>query len=198
MVKVLSFALALIILASCCHAISMGSLVKERYIKINENETAMFKALFWNVENKTYEIELVTKNTPQNFTVMIKPERFFLDNAKGTEYILLPYVSTAVKAVPVDIIVIPPAFAEGRYNFTIVERIVSNESGIIFLPESSINLVLDILGHSIKNDNDVASIVIETPENITEVKNYDNYENIFYIIIIVAILLISMTIYKLS
>lgn len=193
MEKALSFFIMLLVMASCCHALSMGSLVKENNIKINENETARFDILFWNANSEPYEVELIKKYVPENITIIISPDKFSLDKSDGSEYIYLS--SGLVKATPVSVVVIPEKSVNGKYNITIVERVLAHKDGMLFLPESSINLFLEI-GKTPEYKENVVNLVIENKETAEQtVKNNNN----FYIIIILLIIIIfSLVIYKLS
>ncbi|MEM7819639.1 MAG: hypothetical protein QXD48_02310 [Candidatus Aenigmatarchaeota archaeon] len=194
MVKILSFFIALILFFSYAHAIGIGSSIRNNYIKIIENETVTVKAIFWNRENNTYEIEIYAKDVPENFSIFIEPNKFLLNRTTGSEYIILPSPNEVISATPVLIKIFPIGAIWGQYNITIIAKIVLPENKITFLQEQEFRLIIDTdkQNYNEKNEHVNNISIIETDKENDEQKDNN------YIIAIFIILLISVIIYKLA
>jgi hypothetical protein len=195
--------LFLIILSTRAYAISMGTVVKNDFAKIEVGESANFKVLFWNIENESYKVELDKKEAPENWVIIVEPNNFNLNASVGKEYIKLPYENDYVKATPVDIIVKPANSTNpGKYDIVVIARasLPSNEIG--FSQERLFKFVVEINNPLFFEDSKKQNQnIYQNKENQdTSIEINLSQENVnfnyFYITSILLILLISFLIYK--
>lgn len=111
-------------LPNVAQAISLSSVAKKNFARIQQGETAEFTLLFWNIEDFSYVLTLSTEQAPENWTVIIAPEKIIMNQSKiGPPYDEGEYVNTNhgnVKAVPVKVYVKVPSSDElGTYEVII-------------------------------------------------------------------------------
>jgi hypothetical protein len=194
-------------------AISFGSLLKKDLAIIKADESAKFEILFWNVEDKPYEVKLEVEEYPENWFVIIQPKEFTLSSSLGEEYINLPYLEKPVKAFLVNVFVKPSNSIPGKYQVVIRAKAGIPQEGIAFFQERKFNLLVEI--KSEENFENTSSIKAEPSFSIEKIAEKINFEarelknvvnsigeivvksnSIFYILAIIAILIISFIIYK--
>ncbi|MEM5872563.1 MAG: hypothetical protein QXD55_01750, partial [Candidatus Aenigmatarchaeota archaeon] len=134
--------LFLIITSAKVYALSMGSVLKNDYVKTSIDKSVKFTALFWNSENESYIVELSVKEAPKDWIILIEPNNFVLNSSFGKEYISLS--NGYVRATPVDVIVKPNLAKHRKYNIKIAAKTILPQSGISFSQERLLKLVVEI------------------------------------------------------
>lgn len=197
MEKLLSLAtLAFFVLLPSAEAISLGTLVKSDVAIVGMNESTKFTILFWNVESSPYPVKMEVESSPENWVVVIQPERFLLDSTVGSESIFLPYKKEPVRAFPVNIFVKPVSAKPGKYDLILSAVAGDKDSSISFFQERRFKLTVEVEGKVDAEKSNFTTL----PEpsmptgGLATVENYSNY--IFYAVALVCILFISMLIYK--
>jgi uncharacterized membrane protein len=176
-------------------AISFGSLLKKDFAQIKANELAKFEILFWNVEEKPYQVQLKVEKAPEDWLVMIQPKEFTLSSSTGEEYISLPYSEKPAKAFPVNVFVKPENSKAGKYQVLIKARAGLPGEGISFFQERDFKLNIEIEGE--KNQEFENKTLIEQKPLSSIEKITEQAPSAFsYIFTIIGILVISLIIYK--
>jgi len=118
--------------------INLSTIQKNQYSQVRIGESTEFIVLFWNTENYTFPIELSVKQAPENFSIIIRPEKFMIEPSlvnslpaeADKEYVDTP--KGLMKAFPVRIIVKPSSSAtSGEYDIYVKVEAISTEAGII-------------------------------------------------------------------
>ncbi len=193
----------------------MGSVAKNKFAEISNDESVKFKMLFWNAEDESYIMKLSIKESPENWTVILDPAEFALKKTIGEEYINLPHTNEIIKAKVVNLFVKPGSNSEpGKYFVTIKAEpeLSQRETGNInVIPARILKFEIDFKGFDIlgsKNINEEQKNTIEFFENGLEyngesvkISNSGNEEKktdkkYFYFIIIFLVVIISIIIYK--
>jgi len=209
--KILMIILFLILISSNVYAINLGSVAKNSFAEISNGESTKFTMLFWNRESESYDVRLLVKDSPKDWTVIIDPDEFMLNKSTGEEYINLPYSNENVKAKVVNIFVKPDNLSKpGKYSVTVKTETNLNQSEanqLSVIPERLFTFEIDLKGPATPNDS-VESIV-KIPTNETETKN-DSLESYylkvddktdkkyFYLAILSLVVIVSIIIYKKS
>ena len=197
MEKLLSLAiLSFFILLPSVEAISLGTLVKNDFVTVKQNESAKFTILFWNVESSPYIVETKIESSPENWVIIVNPERFLLDSTTGSESIFLPYQKNPVRAFPVNVFVKPVSAKPGNYTLVLSAVAGYPSNTINFFQERKFKLTVEVEGKAEAEGSSQTSIQepsMPTGET-TKVQNYLNY--IIYAVALVCILFISLLIYK--
>ncbi len=207
--------LFLILLSSGVHAINMGSVAKNKFAEISNDESVKFKMLFWNAEDESYTMKLSTKEAPENWIIILDPSEFVLNKTVGEEYINLPYSNEIIKAKVVNLFVKPVINSKsGKYFITIKAepRLSQNEiDGINIIPTRILKFEIDLENFEViesKNIKEEQKNTIEFFEKSLEyngesvkISNSENEEKkmdkkYFYFIIIFLVAIISIIIYK--
>ena len=197
--EILLVILLLAMLSSNAYALSLGSIAKNDFAEISLGKSAKFQMLFWNPENDSYIVRMSVEYAPQDWTIIIDPNEFVLNNSVGEEYISLPYDKN-IRAKTVNVFVKPnEGSVSNRYNITIGAYAVSpTESSLVVIPRRSFNLVVDLEGleDAAKIENNTDTVVSDSRilDNIAE--SEDNNEKIFYIAVIALIVGLSIFLYK--
>ena len=215
MVKILLKALVVvfffILLSSGAYAISLGSVAKNKFDEISNDESTKFTMLFWNIENESYTVKLSVKESPKDWVVIIDPIEFILNKSVGEEYVSLPYLNENIRAKVVNVFVKPDIKSEtGKYFIVIkaeteLPRLEIN--GMNMIPERLFQFEINL--KSFTNSNDNVDKKLEFHENSVDVKNekiemknltIENKLNkeYFYFIAVFLIITISIIIYKKS
>jgi len=142
--------LAFTVFSTTVHAIGFGTVQKVFFANITQGETAESIILFWNIEDTPAQIEMSVRQTPDNWIVKIRPERFLLNKSKigppydDGEYIGLPGIGD-VKTLPVRIIAsVPKSANPGSYDVLVTARLVGSSSGIAAVQERTFKLAVDV------------------------------------------------------
>ena len=176
-------------------AISFGSLLKKDFAQIKANELAKFEILFWNVEEKPYQVQLEVEKAPEDWLVMIQPKEFTLSSSIGEEYISLPYLEKSAKAFLVNVFVKPENSKAGKYQVLIKARAGLPSEGISFFQERDFKLNIEIEGEKnqeVENKTSIEQKPLSSIEKIAE----QAPSAFSYIFAIIGILVISLIIYK--
>ncbi len=137
--------LFLIVISARAYAINMGTVVKNDFSKINVDESAKFKVLFWNVENEPYQIKIDIREVPKDWIVIVYPELFSLNSSVGNENIKLPYEDGYTKATSVDVIVKPANYTKpGKYNIILTAKSLTPQNGISISQERMFTLTVEV------------------------------------------------------
>jgi hypothetical protein len=197
MEKLLSLAILLFfILLPSVEAISLGTLVKNDFAAVKQDESAKFTILFWNVESSPYIVETKIESSPENWTVIINPERFLLDSTTGSESIFLPYQKNPVRAFPINVFVKPVSAKPGNYTLVLSAAAGYPGNTINFFQERKFKLTVEVEGKAEAEGSSQTSI--QEPSMPTgetaQVQNYLNY--VLYVVVLVCILFVSLLIYK--
>ena len=141
---------------------ALGTLQKKSYLEINPGQVAEFSILFWNQE--PIEIELKEKVIPTDWTVIVEPKNFILDDKITSSEVMMTQ-DGYVKALPVKVLVISPEDVKpGNYEIVINMIAGKKDRDVTFFQEKNFNFRVNIPGE-----------VIEQKENISEpIKNYPN------------------------
>lgn len=187
---------------------SLGSVLKNDYAETRSEESAVFTALFWNSGGDTFDVELNVADAPDGWTVVILPEKFSIDSSKGSERMALPYADENVGAVPVKIIVKPGRVENTENTVTISARSRLPGSGNLnFFQERRLLLKVDIINVFEPAPEEDRNVAVTVPDDIVigsnpkeaaaseESKPEDN-SSLFYTIIFVGILAVSIAIYR--
>jgi uncharacterized membrane protein len=176
-------------------AISFGSLLKKDFAQIKANESAKFEILFWNVEEKPYQVQLEVEEAPEDWLVMIQPKEFTLSSSTGEEYISLPYLEKPTKAFLVNVFVKPENSKAGKYQVLIRARAGLPEQSISFFQEREFKLIVEIEGEKIQKIENKTSIEQKPLPSIGKIA--EQMPSTFsYIFAIISILVLSAIIYK--
>lgn len=206
--KILIIILFFALLSSDVYAISLGSVVKSNVAETSNSESIKFTMLFWNVENESYTVKLSATDSPKDWTIIIDPNEFILNNSVGEEYIKLPYMDENAKAKVVNIFVKPDSNSKpGKYFISIkAEAIPQNEiNDVAIIPEKLFRFEVNLKGFTMSNDNiennieySKGELKVENPKiNNLKIENKINKEY-FYFIVISLVILTSIIIYKKS
>lgn len=178
---------------------AIGSLQKDSFIKIEKNGIANFKIIFWNTENVSYFVKLKVREKPENFFVLIEPSEFILfPSQKGPPYEKKEYVSLPsgdFEAFPVNIYV--KDFGELGEKEVLITALIGSEKGqLAFLMEKTFSFKVKIDSSlQIKETNETNPVFI--PFNISSYeKRAIDLKPIFYILITIVFILISVLIYR--
>ncbi|MEM5853616.1 MAG: hypothetical protein QXG39_00715 [Candidatus Aenigmatarchaeota archaeon] len=174
-------------------AMSFGTVLKKDFVTIKSNESAKFEILLWNVEEKSYQVQIEVEKAPENWFVIVQPKEFLLNSSSGDEYINLPYSEKPAKAFSVRVFVKPENAKPGDYEILIKARAGFPSEGIVFLQEREFKLRVEIEGETIENKTSnetekfspLAGKLIEESSSILS-----------YILVIICILVVSGLIYK--
>ena len=202
MAKLLSYMILISILISAeSYAMSMGTVAKNDFVKIEAGNSAKFSLLFWNVGNESYNVSLYW-NVPEGWSVIIEPENFVLNSSFGKEYIKLSYASDYVKATPVDILVLPPSeVSPDVYNITINAIAEKSSDSISISQERVFNLKVKLENPLFfeskeeRNDTRSGGYLYASDEYSIE---KDAVKNDYFLIVIIVIIFISLLVYKYS
>jgi hypothetical protein len=176
-------------------AISFGSLLKKDFAQIKINESAKFEILFWNVEEKPYQVQLEVEEAPEDWLVMIQPKEFSLSSSTGEEYISLPYLEKPAKAFLVNVFVKPENSKAGKYQVLIKAKAGLPGQGISFFQERDFKLIVEIEGEKIQEVENKTLIEQKPLPSIEKIA--EQVPSVFsYIFAIIGILVISLIIYK--
>jgi uncharacterized membrane protein len=201
-----SFAIIFFVLLSTeVYAINLGSIVKNDFAQTTNYESVKFKMLFWNVESESYTLKLTVKEAPEDWTVIIDPDEFVLNNSVGEEYIKLPYMNENTRAKVVNLFVKPDLNSKaGNYSvFVEAETKTSDEtSGIEIVPQRLMKFVIDLRG--IETSDEVDSNIPPEGNNQNESENSElistgeDIENnsYFYFIVLFLVIIASIILYK--
>jgi len=176
----------------------MGTVVKKDTLSIKDGESAKFTILFWNVENVSYKAVLDVKESPKDWTVVIQPREFILDSSTGEEYIKLPYMEKSVRALPINVFVKPENAEAGEYHVFVNVRAGLPGETLSFFQERQFDLTINLEGSGQKQETEnrtSTSVDKEktfTGESVLQI----SFNYIFYLVISVCILIISIVIYK--
>jgi uncharacterized membrane protein len=193
--------LFLIVISARAYAINMGTVVKNDFSKINVDESAKFKVLFWNVENEPYQIKIDIREVPKDWIVIVYPELFSLNSSVGNENIKLPYEDGYTKATSVDVIVKPANYTKpGKYNIILTAKSLTPQNGISISQERMFTLTVEVenpLYFEEKNEQKASAPKPQQSQNQIQ-GNFliTNSSNQFYAIIIFITLVISFLIYR--
>lgn len=202
--KFLSFIIIFLgVLSTGAYAINMGAVVRNDFAKINVDESAKFKVLFWNTEND-YRLELSVKEAPENWIIIIEPNNFILNSYTGKEYIRLPYKTDSIKATPIDVIVKPSNSTNpGKYELTVSANSVLPSNGISLSQERIFKFTVEVENPLFFKETKKQE-VSKTKENQSISREFIYFENenanpnYFYLIIILIVIFVSFLIYKYS
>lgn len=173
-------------------AISLGSLVKKDFATIKANESAIFEILFWNVEEKPYQVKIEVEDAPKDWLILVQPNEFLLSSSSGEEYINLPYLEKPIKATVVKVLVKPENAGAGEYEISLRARAGSPSPGITFFQESLLRLKIRIEGEAQESKIQEGEKPLILTEDIAERAS----SILSYIIAIIGILVVSALIYK--
>ncbi len=186
--------LSFFILLPSVEAISLGTLVKNDFVAVKQNESAKFIILFWNVENSSYIVETKVESSPENWIIIVNPERFLLDSTTGSESIFLPYQKDPVRAFPLNVFVKPVSAKPGNYTLVLSAAAGHPGNTINFFQERKFKLTLKVEGEAeVSSQTSIQETGMPAGE-IAQIQNYSNY--ILYAAALVCILFISLLIYK--
>lgn len=201
--------LFLILISSNACAINLGSVEKNNFAEISDDESAKFTMLFWNSESEPYGVKLLVKDFPENWIVIIDPDEFILNKSVGEEYINLPYSNENVKAKVVNIFVKPDSSSKpGKYLVTVKTETNLNQNEanqLSIIPERLFTFEINLKGFT--TSNDIVENKVKIPTNEIETKN-DSLESYylkaddktdkkyFYLAIASLVIIISIIIYK--
>jgi uncharacterized membrane protein len=183
---------------------SLGTLQKKSYLEIKSGQIATFSILFWNQE--PLEIELKEKVVPEKWVVIVEPKKFILnDSITSSEVIRVQ--NSYIKALPVNVLAIPPEDVEpGSYEIIINMIAGKNDKEISFFQEKNFNFKVNIQGQLIEqkeNSTEPINKYITKTGNFTlpfkETENISSSftRTIFWLIIILITLLFCWVLYKL-
>jgi len=148
---------------SSVQAVSLGVIKKNDYVEIKAGETKILTVLFWNTEKAT-QINLRTKQRPEDWNVFIRPDNFILNQSepesppfdKDVEYMNLP--EGIVRTYPVKVYVnVPRSAKPGIY-----EVLISTNTGN---PSGGITVSLE---RTLKFTVNVTEIVKTIPQRVLE------------------------------
>lgn len=197
-----AFAFTILLTISSVHAVSMGSSLKYDTTSVQPGDTAVFNALFWNVDEDPYVVEIEVKGLPEGWTVVANPDEFLLDSSTGSELVYLPYLERSIKATNVEIFVITDSDDEGGEIILSARNKIVDGGDINFVQERRIVLKVD--KHDTAQVDDVPGVVdVSVPEDIVVgsgpvegSQNTDNVDYFFYAIVAIGILAVSVAIYR--
>ncbi len=199
-------------LSSEVHAINLGSVAKNKFAEISNDESVKFKMLFWNVENESYTMKLSVKEAPKDWVIIIDPNEFILNKSIGEEYIKLPHIKENIKAKVVNLFVKADSNSKPGKYFVMIEaeiKIFKNETtDITIVPRKLFKFEIELMDFDTNLNN-----VIKNKETMIEFSgnSFDHNDEIlisngkngkqidrkyFYSIVIFLIVLISIIIYK--
>jgi hypothetical protein len=195
-------------------SLNLGSLVKNDYLETKAGETAEFTILFWNAGGSSFNLLLREKITPEKWSVIFKPNNFILEPSKlernlsnEYEYINLPGTGDVIRMVPVKVFVrVPKEIKSGQYE-VIVSGITSypNED-ISVTQEREFILRLKVIGNHKPSEEMEGNLIGENSSSVNETQKKEisgmvsvpseNSRLIFFVIMILIILCISLVIYR--
>jgi len=130
------------------YALNLGSIVKNNYVVISNQESEKVKMLFWNIDENSYTVRLTASDIPENWIVIIDPHEFVLNKTTGEEYISLPDVNEQIRAKVVNIFIKPDNNSkQGKYFIIIRAETLLPQSeinGINFIPERLYKIEVDL------------------------------------------------------
>lgn len=178
---------------------AIGSLQKSDFTEIEKNGIANFKILFWNTENISYPIKLEIRRKPENFFVLIEPKEFvLLPSKKGPPYEYDEYVSLPsgdFKVFPVDIYV--KDFGEsGEQEILISALIGSEKNQLTFLMEKIFSFKVRVSSSSQTQKVNESEPFFTTTNILSREKKIFDLKPIFYALIILVFITISILVYK--
>ena len=195
MEKLLSLAvLIFFILLPGVEATSLGILVKNGATTLRQGESTKFTILFWNVENSPYIVEMKVESLPENWVVVVSPEKFLLDSNTGTENIFLPYKKEPVRAFPVTVFVKPVSARPGNYTIVLSASAGHTSNALNFFQERKFKLTVEVEGEAeVENISSKTTPNTNTPTGeIVKVQKH----HVIYVVALICILFISVLIYK--
>ncbi|MFH1473650.1 MAG: hypothetical protein ABIE55_02030 [Candidatus Aenigmatarchaeota archaeon] len=208
LLKISIIILFFILLSSEVYAISLGSIVKEDYVEISNDESVKFKMLFWNIDSESYTLKLSVKDAPENWIAIIDPDEFVLNNSIGEEYISLPYMNDNIKAKVVNLFVKPDSDSEAGIYSVVIEagtKTSDETSGIEIVPQRLFNFQINLSGSkdSIGIENKDIKDSTEFVSEEGSLKTISSAENeldkdYFYLAVVILVILASIIIYRKS
>lgn len=121
-------ALLIFVFIPLAFSLNLGSFIKNDFIEIKQNETAVFEIVLWSTD-QNYNIIVQEKNTPENIRIRIEPK--VIDKNKDEIYIAKE--NTLIKAHRVKIFVESYNAKPGDYVFSV--------SALSYNPEEKINVI---------------------------------------------------------
>lgn len=155
------------------YSLSFGSLIKENYAELNQNESKEFIILLWNSGESPINVKFKEKSIPENWFVVFKTEEIVIQptNIENKEE-NVEYVSTSsgyVKAIPVRIIIRPSDTSKKGIYQVIISAIANEEkNGLInMIQERDFIFKINVTASNNYNKN-IQSDTLE------EIKIYEN------------------------
>lgn len=185
-------------------SINLSTIQKNKYSQVMIGESTEFIILFWNTENYSFPIELSVKQAPEEFSVLIRPEKFMLEpsytdqssTGGSREYVNTP--QGIVLVTPVKIIVKPSNSVEvGEYDIYVRTVSRSTETGITPILEKTLKFTVNVTNPSIfERLNKITGRVTEEVggilDRITGMTISDYTTNLMILLIPVVILLLVL------
>lgn len=182
--KILFLILVFVLLSKEVYAINLGSVIKDRDAELVAGNSVKLEMLFWNSEEKSYNVKLSTYS-PKNLIVIVDPEEFSLNKVVGEEYINLAYSEDPVKAKVVNLFVKADENSKPGKYYIILNALVENgenkNSNVEINPRRIFTFEIDLINYNFFEDgSDVEASedffysnknVVSKPDNKMELNN---------------------------
>ena len=173
--------LALFIIPSVL-ALNLGSLVRNDYVELGENQTARFEIILWS-KDENYTIFLHEKSHPEGWLISIEPS-IISSQDKPTAYVNVG--DRYVKAYKVNVFVNPLNARPGEYDITLSASLYQPGEKINVIQEREFNLRVRIAG--VLANATSSAINIEPRDKFSRLVNLERTENKKWIIASILII----------
>ncbi len=178
----------IILLIPIAAALNLGTLVKNDFIVIKENETAVFEILLWS-KDENYTIILQDRQIPENFNVLIEP-KIVANQDKDNIYISVE--DHIVKASKIKVFATPKEAKPGEYHILLSAMIYQPVEKINVIQEREILLKVKVLGEY--NEINTSSLIDSRNQNFAKNVLLEKVENGKIIIVLIILTLIVVAI----
>ena len=182
-----------LIIVSNVYAMNLGTVAKNNFVNIGENQSGRFNLLFWTGDEQVYHVELHLKYAPDDWAITIQPENFNISRSAGEEAVVID--NNYVGATPVAVYVKPLLYINGTYNIVLTATAGAPAGGISFLQERVFNLTARIGGPAAtaeSNESNTANNTSPSDQN----KATGNGGMLLIIVSVILILVIAFLIYR--
>jgi hypothetical protein len=175
----------LLLILPCVFALNLGSLVKNDYAELEENQTASFEIIIWS-KDENYTIFLQEKNYPNDWLISINPK---VVSSKDKEAVYVNVGESYVRAHKINVVINPMNPKPGDYMITLSASAYQPEEKINVIQEREFSFKVKILGNATNTSSSITRV--ETGEKLSQPLKAEKVESkkwILTIIIITAVI----------
>jgi len=175
----------LLVILPCVFALNLGSLVKNDYAELEENQTASFEIIIWS-KDENYTIFLQEKNYPNDWLISINPK---VVSSKDKEAVYVNVGESYVKAHKINVVINPMNAKPGEYMITLSALAYQPKEKINVIQEREFSFKVKILGNVTNTSSSITRVETgEKPSQLLKAEKVESKKWILAIIIITAVI----------